>query len=136
MPGRRSPTASRADEVYTFASRGVYPSSSIVITVVRAGDRVTVTTEWPRAIPAEHSTRPLSAAEWTEFRSALERTGFWCMSESDDNIGLDGFTWSISGRRGERERSLKRWCPSEGPFYELGAMFTKLAGVELTYDPP
>ncbi len=82
------------------------------------------------------SSRHLSSVEWMEFRSTLERTGFWGMSQRDDEIGLDGHTWSISGRCGEREHSLERWCPSEGPFYELGAVFTKLAGVELTYDPP
>jgi hypothetical protein len=56
--------------------------------------------------------------------------------EGDDNFGLDGHTWSITGRSGERERSLERWSPSSGPFFEAGSLFTKLAGVELTYDPP
>jgi hypothetical protein len=132
-PRRAAPFA---DEVYSFASRGIYPSESIVITITRAGDAITVTTERPRSVPAEHSTRHLSPAEWTEFRSALERTGFWSMPERDDRIGLDGSRWSISGRCGEHEHSSTCWSPSEGPFFELGSLFVKLAGVELIYEPP
>jgi hypothetical protein len=136
MPRRRSSPAPRADEVHSFASRDGYPSSAVVITVARAADKFTITTERPRAIPAEHSTRRLSSAEWMQLQSALERTGFWSMLERDDGIGLDGHTWSISGRSGEREHSSMCWSPSEGPFFELGSLFVKLAGVELTYEPP
>jgi hypothetical protein len=136
MPKRRSSRASGADEVYSFASRDVYPSSAVVITIARTADKFTITTERPRAIPAEHSTRHLSAAAWMEFQSALERAGFWTMPERDDRIGLDGFTWAIRGRCGEREHSSTCRSPSEGPFFELGSLFVKLAGVALTYEPP
>jgi hypothetical protein len=133
QPRRAAPFA---DEVYSFASRGVYPSSAVIITVTRAGDKFTVTTERPRAIPAEHSTRRLSAEDWMEFQSALERTGFWSMPERYDRIGLDGITWTIRGRCSEREHSSEGWSPSGGPFFELGSLFVKLAGVELIYEPP
>jgi hypothetical protein len=137
MPNQPSSRAPRADEVYIFASRGIYMSESVVITITRLGDTISLTTERPYAFTEHRSKRRLlSPAEWTEFRSALECTGFWSMSQSDDNIGLDGHTWSITGRSGEREHSLERWSPSGGPFFELGSLFAKLAGVGLTYDPP
>jgi hypothetical protein len=79
---------------------------------------------------------PIPPADWAEFRSTLERTGFWSMPESYDRIGLDGSTWSIRGRCGEREHSSTCWSPTEGPFHELGSLFVKLAGVDLIYDPP
>jgi hypothetical protein len=36
----------------------------------------------------------------------------------------------------EREHWSRRWSPSGGPFFELGSLFVKLAGVELTHEPP
>ena len=134
MPKRRSSQAPRADEVYTFASRGLYLTERVVITIARTGDAIILTTD---SFANQPSSRHLSSAEWMGFQSALERTGFWSMPEHDEDIGgLDGHTWSISGCCGEREHSSERWRPMSGPFFELGSLFVKLAGVELTYEPP
>jgi len=126
----------RADEVYTFGYVGNSVWNAALITISRTGDTITLSTERRRAFPPMRSSRNLSREEWTESQAIVERSCFWTMPEDAPQLGLDGTTWSISGRRCDQHHECSRWSPYEGPFYELGCLFVRFAGVELENDPP
>src|SRR3546814_6570927 len=47
--------------------------------------------------------RVLSDEEWTSLAAAVAEAGFWSLPEADDDrLGLDGETWMIEGRQGDR----------------------------------
>jgi hypothetical protein len=55
VPSRRSARVPRADEVYIFASRGNYMSESVVITITRVGDTISLSTERAIRFPGARS---------------------------------------------------------------------------------
>src|SRR3546814_7584287 len=71
--------------------------------------------------------RVLSAEEWTSLAAAVAEAGFWSLPEADDDrLGLDGETWMIEGRQGDRRHRIVRWCPTDEAVIRLGRLFLDL----------
>ncbi|MGO8915281.1 MAG: hypothetical protein ACLQJR_05185 [Stellaceae bacterium] len=120
----------KTDEAYRFRSHGPWFSSpEYSVLIERAGDRATLTAR-SRVGLAEHKMiEPLTTDEWDRLIWALDGADFFAMPDCDPRMGLDGWTWTIEGRRDGRYRSVTRWCSARGePFHDLGLVFLELAG--------
>jgi len=121
--------ASDADEAYacTFRNELVFFGITTVC-ISRRGDQLHLTVDsWSREKP-EH--RSLTPSEWDRLKTTLRRADFWWLPADEELRRLDGDTWTIAGRCGDRYHAASRWSPDHGPFRDLGLLFRLLAGVD------
>jgi hypothetical protein len=58
----------------------------------------------------------------------VERARFWEMPERHDQIGLDGFDWTIEGRNHDGYHLSECWSPRRRPFCKLGMLLVEFSG--------
>jgi len=118
----------QADEVYELVARSELNFLSRThVRIYRKGDDFTLVTNSSEEARQKFLTR----AEWVRLQQALERAEFWSMPKFQMSPVLDGYTWTISGRRGgESHVATYSNPPSPGAFYDLGQMFFELADIK------
>ena len=91
---------------------------------------------WPRSrtetIPWSVQ-RVLRAREQREVERLLAELNIWELPESDGEHGLDGETWILEAKSGDRYHVIERWCPSLEALTALGAYLRVLARVPDDY---
>jgi hypothetical protein len=72
--------------------------------------------------------RGLDQEAWQRLETAVLAAGFWALeARLELDLGLDGATWLIEGRRRDVYRAIRRWSP-EGAIHDLGRTFLDIAG--------
>jgi hypothetical protein len=119
-----------AEEAYSLRIDPSFRGPTTVC-IARAGDRVTLTARSRARMfdPEREVHKPLSAKEWDARLWALHRADFWELPPWHPQLGLDGETWTIEGRQGDRYHSSSHWWPPAGPYRDLGRVFLDLAGL-------
>ncbi|WP_370155176.1 hypothetical protein [Ferrovibrio sp.] len=75
-------------------------------------------------------TRPLTVAEWHEFKVVMSGTSFWSMTPTSDELpATDGWRWIIEGQSGSRYHAVDRQVRSGTDYEKLGLRFLQLAGI-------
>jgi hypothetical protein len=122
----------RGIEAYQFASSGGLLHTDTAIRIVRAGEQIVLTAHLEVLLrPDRRWTKRLTLGDWTTLRLALHRARFWHRAEWEvERVMLDGFYWTIEGLRGRRCHAAHGSRPEDGPVYELGRLFRRLAGIQ------
>jgi hypothetical protein len=86
----------------------------------------------------ERLERTLRETDWIILQKMVDAADFWALPEDEffNRAGLDGWTWTIEGRSGERYRSLSCWMPEDGAFFDLGNLLAEFGGFALPDDAP
>lgn len=84
----------------------------------------------------------LTEQHWIEFQNLVRQQEYWTMPASNGRHGLDGTSWTLTGRRPQaaecRRRTwhrVHRWSPEEGGFRTLCEKMLEMAeehGVDLS----
>ncbi len=66
-------------------------------------------------------TRPLTVEEWNNIQALLQKSNFWSMQSVDvRSPGLDGVTFLLEGKKGDKYHVVDRWTPEDDEnFLEL-----------------
>ena len=113
------PGVDLAGTVEQSASPAYGPGDQVVLTAERR--------EWPYW--DRHWTKQLTLRDWATLQSALNKARFWHRTDWKVKwVMLDGFYWTIEGLRGRRLHAAHGSRPEDGPVFELGRLFHRLAG--------
>jgi len=117
-------------EVYRFVWHSSFHGDATV-QIVREGDAINLLWKyWSYSLPAADASAPLmtlSTVDWDQLQRRLDVASFWSLDPDSSDMGLDGASWLIEGRRKDAYHSIYRWSPS-GPLFDLGRLFFDLAG--------
>ena len=79
----------------------------------------------------------LAVADWVRLTRMVRHADFWALPKTGGGSGLDGWTWTIEGRKGKRYHSCRSWCASISPaFRKLGKLLVELSGLQVPRDVP
>jgi hypothetical protein len=141
MPNRSSlVTGSRAEEAYGLIHEGCR-GGVLNICVFREDEQV-VLSAWRKIghFPPPHPQiveESLTEADWITLTRLVRRAHFWALPKKYFPGGLDGWTWTIEGRKGKRYNSCESWCASVSTgFEELGNFLVDLSGLQVPDDVP
>jgi hypothetical protein len=77
------------------------------------------------------STRPLKVNEWAHFNRLLTRANFWSMPSPDvREAGLDGFSFTLEGKREGQYHVAYRWVPEDESFVDACEYLLEIASLE------
>jgi hypothetical protein len=124
-----------ADEVYRLWYEACFLSRAFV-RVSRRRDEIELIAGIGLMDPKVQVARLLTGKEWRSFVERIDAVGFWAFPERHERWGLDGETWCIDGRRGDRYHRSECWSPTRGAFFDLGMRLVALAGIVLPVDYP
>jgi hypothetical protein len=77
-----------------------------------------------------NTTRPMTPAEWDHFKALLTTANFWSMTPDSQEIGLDGLSNTLEGRRQGQYHVAYRWGPNEEKFVDACSYLLQLAKLE------
>lgn len=73
------------------------------------------------------SSRDIGRQKAAGVSAAFDSNAFWSLPTRDDSdAGHDGTQWILEARIGQRYNVVDRWCPKQGPVYELGQLLLTL----------
>ena len=76
-----------------------------------------------------NETKTLSIEDWNNFEKLVDNTKFWTLSSFDNNeIGNDGSTWLIEGKKQGKYHLVERWCGGE--ISSLGKKLLELTDIK------
>lgn len=115
-----------------------YPTS---IRVSRDGDQRMMTIKqleadwWPGEGPPAptlrlDTTRPMTPAEWDHFKDLVNRANYWLMTPNSDDVGLDGLSNTLEGKRRGQYHVAYRWGPKDENFVKACGYLLQLAKLE------
>jgi hypothetical protein len=121
---------SLADEVYWLSWKSTF-SGDATIRVARLGSEVLASRRYrPSMFMKARSTHALSTTvDWSRLEDAVVAANFWMLDETIMDMGCDGSTWIIAGRRRHDYHRIRRWSPP-GPLYDLGRLLFDLVGLD------
>jgi hypothetical protein len=120
----------RNAEAYQFTSSGGLLESKTAIRIVRVGGRILLTAHEKLWLESDRRwTKKLTSTDWDAMQGALQKANFWTTTELTGVPTLDGMWWAIEGLRGGRSHAARGSQPDEGPEFELGSLFWRLAGI-------
>jgi hypothetical protein len=120
----------RNAEAYQFTSSGGLLESKTAIRIVRVGERILLTAHEKLWLESDRRwTKKLMLTDWGAMQEALQKANFWTTTELTGVPMLDGMWWTIEGLRGGRSHAARGSQPVEGPEFELGSLFWRLAGL-------
>jgi hypothetical protein len=101
------------------------------IRIVRSGEHIVLTAHVEVLTrPDRRWTKRLTSGDWAALRLALHKARFWHRSKWKTKwVMLDGYYWTIEGLRGRRCHAAHGSRPEDGPVFELGRLFHRLAGI-------
>ena len=76
------------------------------------------------------TTRPLSVDEWAHFKNLINGANFWSIPSADvREHGLDGFSFTLEGKRGNEYHVVYRWVPEDEAFVEMCEYLVKISNL-------
>ncbi|HEY7373366.1 MAG TPA: hypothetical protein VIF57_14490 [Polyangia bacterium] len=111
-----------ADEAYRFLWLRSFHDPVAVRVEVSHGEALLTAVELDgpidhgRGTLARSDRRKLAASEWAALVRAVEAAGFWGLPLEGGNIGLDGASWILEGKRGGSQHVVVRWSPEGNAF--------------------
>jgi hypothetical protein len=81
----------------------------------------------------ETNARPLTAFEWRDFTNLLNRSSYWELpSTADEILPQDGAVWLVDGRRAKQYHWVRRRVPSE-QYAEICKYLIRVSGLETAH---
>jgi hypothetical protein len=67
----------------------------------------------------------------------VESADFWALPDRSEASGLDGWLWTIEGRRAGIYHASTAWCGlGSAGFHELGDFLVAVSGMQVPQDVP
>ena len=81
----------------------------------------------------ETNARPLTAFEWRDFINLLNRSSYWELSSTSDEVSPeDGAVWLVDGLRAKQYRWVRRRTPNQ-QYGEICKHLIRLSGLETAH---
>jgi len=127
------------DEAYSLTWIPAF-DSPVLVQVWHSGDQAFMvakrldTKSWSKfGKVKEVNSRPLTNFEWRDFTDLLNRTSYWELSSTvDEIIPHDGAVWIIDGLRSRKFHSVRRRVPNES-YAEICRHLIRLSGLETAH---
>ena len=127
------------DEAYSLMWIPAF-HAPVLVRVWRSGDRAFVvakrldTKGWSRFGKVDEATsRSLTRFEWRDFTDLLNRTSYWELSSTVDEISpQDGAVWLLDGLRSKEFHWVRRRVPNED-YAEICKHLIRLSGLETAH---
>jgi hypothetical protein len=130
------------DEAYGLIHEGC-GGSVLSICVARSTERVRMTARLnTRRLllsrkPAQVVEKSLPDADWIRLTQLVNNADFWALPEWSAAGGLDGWDWTIEGRRAGIYHASTAWCGlGLVGFRELGDFLVAVSGMRVPQDIP
>jgi hypothetical protein len=104
-----------ADEVYWMSWDHSFAGKAVIRVARNDGDILVTRRYWAcRFGKARCRSARLTTTDWALLEDAVVAAGFWLLDEQIIfDLGCDGATWLIAGRRGGDYRHLRRRSPND-----------------------
>jgi len=77
-----------------------------------------------------NTTRPMTPAEWNHFKDLLTKANYWSMTPNSEDVGMDGLSNTLEGKRQGQYHVAYRWGPKEENFVDACGYLLQLAKLE------
>jgi hypothetical protein len=126
VPIRRNP----ADELYWLKWDYSFGAAA-TIRIARLGKEVMATWQHRGSMFNKGRSRcaRLRISDWALLEDAVVVANLWLLDETSHQLGCDGATWMMAGRRGFDYHYIRRWSPHDALF-DLGRLMFDLVGLE------